>query len=33
MLLLCVYKGSISQEESVVSLEANNTKVVGSVAL
>jgi len=32
MLLLRVRKGGISQEESVVSLEANNAKVVRSVA-
>ena len=33
MLLLCVCKGSIGQEKSVISLEANNAKVVGGVAL
>ena len=33
MLLLRVYKGGISQEESIVSLKANNTKVVRSIAL
>jgi len=33
MLLLRVYKGGISQEESVIGLKANNTKVVRSVAL
>jgi len=33
MLLLRIHKGGISQEESIISLEANNTKVVRSVAL
>jgi len=33
MSLLRVYKGGIGQEESIISLKANNTKVVRSVAL
>jgi hypothetical protein len=33
LLLFRVYKGGISQEESIISLKANNTKIVGTVAL
>jgi len=33
MLLLRVYKGGIGQKKSIISLKANNTKVVRSVAL
>ena len=33
MLLFCVHKDSIGQEENVINLKANNAKVVGGVAL